>query len=97
MNCGLIPFKSTASGRATLKGYADPGIILVKSIIPFRVSRFPLKTIMVNGKRGTGNEKVTDTIYAPFYGAGQSHIFSTWLVNEGFLVLHWRPSVHMQK
>jgi len=71
----LIPFKSTASGRVTLKGYADPGIILVKRIIPFRVSRFPLKTIMGNGKRGTGNEKVTDTIYAPFYGAGQSHVF----------------------
>jgi len=69
------PFKSTASGRTILKGYADPGIILVKSIISFRVSRFPLNTIMVNGKRGTGNEKVTDTIYAPFYGAGQSHVF----------------------
>ncbi|MBN2319306.1 MAG: hypothetical protein JXR49_09530, partial [Acidobacteria bacterium] len=59
----------------TLKGYADPGRILVKSSILFQVSRFPLKTIVVNGEPETGNEKVTSTIYAPFYGAGQSHAF----------------------
>jgi hypothetical protein len=47
----------------------------VKSSIPFRVSRFPLKTIMVNGKLETGNEKVMNTIYAPFDGIGQSHVF----------------------
>jgi hypothetical protein len=49
----LIPFKYTAGGRATLKGYTDPGIILVKGIIPFRVSRFRLKAIMGNGERET--------------------------------------------
>jgi hypothetical protein len=54
----------------TLKGYAGPERILVKISIPFRVSRFPLKTIM-----GTWNEKVMNTIYDPFYGTGQSHVF----------------------
>jgi hypothetical protein len=43
---GLIPFKSTASGRVTPRGYADPGRMLVKSFIPFQVSRFPLKTTL---------------------------------------------------
>jgi hypothetical protein len=46
-----------ASGCTTLKDYADPGRILVKSSIPFQVSRSPLKNIMGNGKRGTGNWK----------------------------------------
>jgi hypothetical protein len=74
-NHDLIPFKSAAYGRATLKGNADTGRILVKSSIPFRVSRFPLKTNMGNGKRETENEKVTNTIYAPFYEAEQNHVF----------------------
>ena len=52
----------------------------MKSSIPFRVSRSPLKTIMGNGKRETGNEKVKNTIYAPFYWAGQSYVFRTWLL-----------------
>jgi hypothetical protein len=49
----LSPFKSTASGRVTPRGYADPGRMLMKSFIPFRVSRFPLETIIENGKRET--------------------------------------------
>jgi hypothetical protein len=77
----LIPFKSTTSGRVTPRSHADPGRMLVQSFIPFRVSRFPLKTIIENGKRETGNEKVTDTIDTPFYGEpnevglSQSHVF----------------------
>jgi hypothetical protein len=45
--------ESTASGRVTPIGYADPGRMLVKSFILFRVSRFPLKIIIENGKRET--------------------------------------------
>jgi len=71
----LIPFKSTTSGRVTPRGYADPERMLVKSFIPFRVSRPPLNTIIENGKRETGNGKVTNTIDAPFYGPGQCHVF----------------------
>jgi hypothetical protein len=37
--CSLIPFKSAASGRVIPRGYACPGRMLVKSFIPFRVSR----------------------------------------------------------
>ncbi|MBN2319407.1 MAG: hypothetical protein JXR49_10040 [Acidobacteria bacterium] len=47
----------------------------MKSSILFQVSRFPLKTIVGNSEPETGNEKVTNTIYAPFYGASQSHVF----------------------
>jgi hypothetical protein len=58
---GLIPFKSTAFGRATLEGYADPERILAKGSIPFRVSRFPLKIIMGNGKRETKKLRIPFT------------------------------------
>jgi hypothetical protein len=78
----LIPFKSTASDRVTPISYADPGRMFVKSFIPFRVPRFfPLKTIIENGKRETGNEKVTNSIDATFYGEpnfvglSQNHVF----------------------
>jgi hypothetical protein len=63
--------------------------MLVKSFILFRISLFPLKTIIENGKRETGNEKVTDTNDTPFYGAGQSHVLQAWLVTSaaGIIVI----------
>ena len=51
----IIPFKSTAYGRATLGGYAGPGSIYLMSYFSFPVSRFPLKNH--NGERETGNGK----------------------------------------
>jgi len=66
------------------RGYADPGRMLVESFIPFRISPFPLKTIIENGKRETGNEKVTNRIDAPFYGqANATSPRLGWLLDCG--------------
>jgi hypothetical protein len=48
--------------------------------IPFRVSRFPLRTIMGNGERERRDEKIMNTIYTPFCGADQSLVYKTWLI-----------------
>jgi hypothetical protein len=77
----LIPFKSTGSGRTTLKSYADPGEIPAKSSIPFRVSRFPLKIIMGNGERETNKLRIQ---FSPRF-TGQVKVTSSgrgWLFRD---------------
>jgi len=51
-------------------------LLIVTSSIPFRVSHDGFQ-------RETGNEKVTNTIHIPMYGAGRSQVFWTCLFTLG--------------
>jgi hypothetical protein len=63
----LIPFKSTTSGRATLKGHDGQESLYEKKVCRFRFLVQELST--GNGKRGTINGKIqtSDASFLPFF------------------------------